>query len=61
MSKGHHEAADMVEKEMEKYKEMLECAVMKRNFPDRPPAERSPISWNPVPERVDSLQREREE
>ena len=36
LTSGQNEAADMVEKEMEMYKELLECAGMRRNFPDRP-------------------------
>ena len=39
LSSGQNDAADMVEKEMEKYMELLECAVMRRNFPDRQPTE----------------------
>ena len=39
MGRGLQEAADMVEKEMVKYQELLECAVMRRDFPDRPQTE----------------------
>ena len=32
MNRGHHEAADMVEKKMQKYQGLLECAVTRRTF-----------------------------
>ena len=48
MGRGLQEAADMmVEKEMETYQELLQCAV-RRLFPDRQ-TEISPIFGNPVP------------
>ena len=61
LSSGQNEEADIVEKEMEEHKELLECAVMKRNFPDRQQTEISSSSRNTVPERTDSSQQEREE
>ena len=53
MSRGLEEAADMAEKEMEKYQDLLECATMRRNYPDKPQTDITPISGNPVPERDD--------
>ena len=46
------QAADKVKREMERHKGLLECAVVMRNFPDRPPPPTaiSPISGNPVPD-----------
>ena len=35
MGTGLQEAADMVEKGMEKYQVLLECAAMRKDFPDR--------------------------
>ena len=58
---GQNEAADMVEKEMEKYEELLECAVTRRNCPNRQQTEISSISRNTVAERTDRSQQEREE
>ena len=53
MSTRLQEAADLVEKEMEKYQELLERAVMRRDYPDRPKTERPSIS-GPVPWRSSS-------
>ena len=58
MGTGLQEAADMVEKGMEKYQVLLECAAMRKDFPDRRQTEVTPISVNLVPERSEkSLQR----
>ena len=44
--RGRDEEAGQVEKEMERYQELLECAVMRRDNPDRPVPR---TSGNPVP------------
>ena len=49
MSRGLQEAAGSAGNEMDKYLELLECAVMRRDFPDRPQTEIPPICGNPVP------------
>ena len=36
MGRGLQDVADQVKKELEKYQELLECAVMRRDNPDRP-------------------------
>ena len=40
--RGLQEAAGMVEKEMETYEELLECAVLRRDLPDTPQTAMSP-------------------
>ena len=55
VGRGLQKAADQVEKDMEKYQELLECAVMRRDNPDRPIPR---ISKNPVPWRKEKTCKE---
>ena len=56
LGEGNQNAADRIEEELKKYKELLEIAEYRRDHPDTNPAEVH--ARNPVPESTDNSQRE---
>ena len=47
MSRGQQEGADMVEKELGRYQEFLECAVMRRDHAEQITSRDTTILWEP--------------